>query len=312
MAPSLLLVGGTGFVGAHLSRALVGAFPDHRRLRLQRERDLAVPEGWEAARADLLDERAIDTVIADLKPAVVVHLAAQSHVMGAAEQTWRVNFGGTLSLAAAVARHVPEGLFFFTSSGEVYGRSFNDGPATEDTCPRPMNSYASSKLAAEAMLRDVLPRTSRLIVARAFNHTGPGQDERFVIPAFAAQIARIEAGLIPPVMKVGNLSAERDFLSIGDVIDAYVRLLTGATAETRTTVNVSSGTPRKIQDLLDLLLAMARTPVTVEVDPERLRPSDIPVAVGNSRKLRDLTGWDPQSKLEDTVRTLLDWWRLTL
>ena len=111
------------------------------------------------------------------------------------------------------------------SSSDVYGASFRQGPATEETPPAPLNPYAASKLAAELMLRDVLPSSSKLIIARAFNHTGPGQDERFVLPSFAAQIARIEAGLAEPRLRVGDLAAERDFMHVADVADAYVRLL---------------------------------------------------------------------------------------
>lgn len=268
--------------------------------------------GWTTLSFDITDEGVSDRLIADLKPAIVVHLAAQSSVTGQVENTWRVNFGGTFNLAAAVARHAPHCEFFFSSSGEVYGRSFNNGPAIEETCPQPLNAYAASKLAGEAMLRDVLPATSRLIVARSFNHTGPGQDERFVLPAFAAQVARIEAGLVEPVIKVGNLEAERDFLDVRDVVDAYVRLLLlpAAEAGSRLTVNVSSGHPRRISDLLRRLTDLSRTPFRVEIDPDRLRPSDIPRAIGRSDRLAGLTGWAPARDFNTTISDLLDWCRL--
>lgn len=268
--------------------------------------------GWTILSADITDEGAVDRLIADLKPAIVVHLAAQSSVTGQVESTWRVNFGGSFNLATAVARYAPHGLFFFSSSGEVYGRSFNGGPATEETCPQPLSAYAASKLAAEAMLRDVLPATSRLIVARSFNHTGPGQDERFVLPAFAAQVARIEAAQIQPVIKVGNLEAERDFLDVRDVVDAYVRLLRlpAAEAGSRLTVNISSGHPRSISDLLRRLMDLSRTPFRVEIDPDRLRPSDIPRAIGRSDRLAGLTGWTPARDFDTTISDLLNWWRL--
>lgn len=307
--PALLLVGGTGFVGGYFAPALEAAFPAHRRVLLSRESDEAIPRGWEVGKADLLDPQSVENLVAALRPQVVVHLAAQSHVVSDAEATWRVNFGGTFALASSVARHAPEGVFFFSSSGEVYGRSFKDGVATEETVPRPQNAYASSKLAAEGMLSDVLPATKRLIVTRSFNHTGPGQDERFVLPTFAAQIARIEAGQIPPVMRVGNLSAERDFLHVADVVDAYVRLLTHPEPESRVLVNVSSGHAYRIEALLELLRKASKRPFEVEIDPARLRPSDIPRAVGDSARLMQLTGWAPQRPIEEILEELLEWWR---
>lgn len=308
--PALLLVGGTGFVGGYLAPALEAAFPAHQRILLSREGDEVVPPGWDVRKADLLDPQSVETLVAALRPQVVVHLAAQAHVMSDAEATWRVNFGGTFALASAVARHAPEGVFFFSSSGEVYGTSFKDGVATEETAPRPQNAYAASKLAAEAMLRDVLPPTKRLIVTRSFNHTGPRQDERFVLPTFAAQIARIEAGQIPPVMHVGNMSAERDFLHVADVVDAYVRLLTHPGLESRVLANVASGHAYRIEALLDVLRKASNRPFQVETDPARLRPSDIPRAVGDSAHLMRLVGWAPTRSIEEILEELLVWWRV--
>lgn len=311
-APALLLVGGTGFVGGYLAPALAAAFPAHRRVLLSRGGGESVPLGWDVHIADLQDPGSVEDLVFAVRPQIVVHLAAQASVMSNAEATWRVNFGGTFALASAVARHAPEGVFFFSSSGEVYGGSFKDGVATEETVPRPQNAYAFSKLAAEAMLRDLLPATKRLIVTRSFNHTGPGQDERFVLPTFAAQIARMEAGLTPPVMRVGNLSAERDFLHVADVVDAYVRLLTHPGLESRVMVNVASGHAYRIEALLELLRGVSKCPFSVEIDPARLRPSDIPRAVGNPARLMGLTGWVPKRRIEATLEELLEWWRSRL
>lgn len=306
--PVLLLVGGTGFVGSYLAPELAMAFPGHRRVLMTRSAATIAPAGWDVVQADIRDEKAVGEVLKNLRPALIFHLAAQSAVTGDREETWRANFGGTFNLAVAAKRHAPEGTFFFASSGEVYGRSFNLGPATEDTCPQPLNAYAASKRAAEAMLQDILPASARLIIARAFNHTGPGQDERFVLPAFAAQIARIEAGHAPPVIKVGNLDAERDFLDVRDVVDAYVKLLQTSVGE-RHLVNVASGTARRIRDVLDALLSLSATSIRIEIDSERLRPSDIPRAVGDTAKLRALTGWSPQRDFATTIQDVLGWWR---
>lgn len=310
-APVLLLVGGTGFVGDHMAPALRRAFPGHRHVMMTREAE-TVAEGWSAEIANLLDSAGVEAAVARLKPDIVVHLAAQASIdaaVNAAETTWRVNFGGTFALASAMARHAPGGTFFFTSSAEVYGRSFIFGKATEDTPPQPGNAYAASKLAAEHALAQVLPPETRLIITRSFNHTGPGQDERFALPSFAAQIARIETGRVPPVVRVGDLSAERDFLHVSDVVDAYVRLLTADVPQRRTLVNVSSGQGHRIGDLLQALCDLARVPVHVEQDPARMRPSGIPSAVGDPARLKQLVGWHPSRTIDDTLAELMDWWR---
>jgi GDP-4-dehydro-6-deoxy-D-mannose reductase len=307
-APCLVLTGGTGFVGGFLAPRLREVFAGYRTVILGRGGE-KIPQGWELTEVDLADETAINAAIAQLKPDILVHLAAQSSVAQAAtaaEMTWRVNFCATFALALAVRKYAPDCLFFFTSTGEVYGSGFLAGLAREETPPSPTNAYAISKLAAERMLQDVLPAQTRLVITRALNHSGPGQDERFVLPSFAAQIARAEAGLAEPRIQVGNLSAERDFLHVEDVVEAYIGLLTlGRGLPPRTIVNVCSGRPTRLTDLLDMLLARATIPIEVTVDPARLRPSDIPVAAGDNARLKALTGWQPARPLDQLIDDLL-------
>ncbi len=310
-APVLLLVGGTGFVGRHLARALKRQFSDYDCVILDKKNGLFI-EGWRIVVGDLLDAVSIEHVIATLRPKVTIHLAAQASIdtaANAAEMTWRVNFGGTLELASAIARHAPDGIFFFTSSAEVYGLSFASGPANEDTALMPGNAYAASKMAAEYALMQVLPPQTRLIVARAFNHTGPGQDERFALPSFAAQIARIEQGLKKPVIDVGDLSFQRDFLHVSDVVDAYLRLLTNASLDHRVLVNVCSGQGHRIRDLLNQLCRMAKVPVEIVLDPSRVRSSGISATIGDPSRLKALTGWKPTQDMDELLSELLEWWR---
>ena len=174
-------------------------------------------------------------------------------------------------------------------------------PLDEDTRIAPTSPYARSKAAAEvACARDDLD----IVVVRPFPHTGPGQTEQFAIPSFAGQIARIEAGDAPPVLKVGNLTAQRDYTDVRCVVDAYARLL-----ETRggpRVLNVASGTARSLRSILYLLLALATRPIAVENDPSRMRPSDIPVLVGSTRRLADATGWRPTRSLDETLADVLD------
>lgn len=312
-ASCILLTGGAGFVGRHLAPVLGARFAGARRVVLVQGPEASVTPGWESVAADLTDEAAVEAVVARLRPTMVVHLAAQSSVgqaAGMAEQTWRVNFGGSFALARALARQDAEGAFLFASSSEVYGTSFRRGRVDEETAPQPANAYGASKLAAEHMLRDMLPASVRLIIARAFNHSGPGQDERFVLPAFAAQVARIEAGLSPPRMLVGNLEAERDFLHVADVVEAYVRLLAASPDfERRTLVNIASGQARKIADLAGILRARATVPFEIVQDPGRLRPSEIVRAAGDAARIRALVGWEPEHTPEMLLEDLLGWWR---
>jgi GDP-4-dehydro-6-deoxy-D-mannose reductase len=312
---TVLLTGGTGFVGSHLSAAFAARFPEAKLVLLCRP-------GEKPARADakfligeLTDQRSVEAALKEVHPDAVLHLAAQSSVgdaSGSAEQTWHVNFCGTMWLASAVARHCPQATFLFVSSAEVYGANFRGGPVAEDTPLMPLNPYARSKAAAEAMLADVLPQSARLIVTRSFNHTGAGQDERFALPAFAAQIARIERGEQPPHLSVGNLSAERDFLDVEDVIDAYLRLIQKDGLPQHATFNVASGEAYAISDMLERLRALARTSFEIKIDSRRVRSSEIPCALGDASKLRDMTGWAPRRSVDEMLARLLDYWRTRL
>jgi GDP-4-dehydro-6-deoxy-D-mannose reductase len=309
---TVLLTGGTGFVGSHLCAAFATHFPGARLVLLCRPGERPTRPDAKFLTTDLTDEASVDAVLEQVRPDLIAHLAAQSSVgdaVGGAEQTWRVNFCGTMWLASAVARHCPKATFLFISSAEVYGASFRNGPAREDTPLMPLNAYARSKAAAEAMLGDVLPESARLIVARSFNHTGAGQDERFVLPAFAAQIARIERGEQEPRLRVGNLAAQRDFMDVEDVIDAYVRLLETPGLPSRVIFNVASGRSHAISDLLNRLQALSRSQFEISVDPDRLRPSEIACAVGDAAKLRAATGWTARRSTDKMLARLLDHWR---
>jgi GDP-4-dehydro-6-deoxy-D-mannose reductase len=309
---TVLLTGGTGFVGRHLSSALATRFPDAKLVLLCRPGEKPQRHEMHYLTAELTDEAAVNVAINEVRPDVVLHLAAQASVgdaIGTAEETWRVNFCGTMWLAAAMARVCPRATFLFVSSAEVYGANLSNKPVREDTPLLPLNPYARAKAAAEAMLADVLPPSAQLIVARSFNHTGAGQDERFALPAFAAQIARIERGEKEPRLSVGNLSAERDFLDVEDVVDAYLRLIETAGLPQRATFNVASGQGHAMSALLRRLRGLAGADFEISIDPDRMRASDIPCSVGDASNLRKATGWAPRRSLDDTLSRLLDYWR---
>jgi GDP-4-dehydro-6-deoxy-D-mannose reductase len=310
----ILVTGAAGFVGRHASDALARAWPQARRVALLRPGETGTPPGFEGVVADLDDEGAIDALVARIKPDLVVHLAGQASI-GQAEKatdlTWRTNFHGSYGLGAAVARHAPDAVLFFSSSATVYGASFLEGAPAEDAPLRPLEAYGRSKVAAEYALSDLVRPTGRLIIVRPVNHSGPGQrSPNFVLASFAAQIAAIEAGRAEPRMHVGDLSKARDFLDVRDVVDAYVRLIACVRdlPDRVSIFNVASGEAYEIGAILDEFRRRARRPFEVIVDPGRLRPAavDIPRVVCDPSKLRALTGWRPRYSLGDLVGDLLD------
>jgi GDP-4-dehydro-6-deoxy-D-mannose reductase len=199
----------------------------------------------------------------------------------------------------------------FSGSSEVYGASFKAGvPLNESAELQPANPYASSKAAADLMLGQMALQGLKVARLRPFNHTGPGQTEHFAIPSFAAQIARIERGLQEPVMRVGSLDSMRDFLDVQDVVDAYVStVLLADELPAGCVMNLASGKPRRIGDMLDSLLAMSEVRIDVTPDPARFRPSDTPLVVGDSSRAYALLGWRPQRDIEYTLASVLGYWR---
>lgn len=253
-------------------------------------------------------------MVGALAPSTVIHLAAMSSVQQSTADpaaVWSTNMLSVVGLARAVQASRPDALFVQASSSEVYGRSFLGGaPLAEDAPLQPENPYARSKAACEMALRDVYRPDGRLVILRTFNHIGPGQDERFVAAAFAAQIARIESGTAEPVIRVGDLSAERDFGDIQDLVNAYDALLARADDLPSVSVfNVCSGVTRPVGDLLATLKGLARVPFDVQIDPERLRPQGIPRAAGSHEALSKATGWRPEVTFETSLERILDWWR---
>jgi GDP-4-dehydro-6-deoxy-D-mannose reductase len=263
---------------------------------------------------DIRDASALAQAVADAQPTHIIHLAAISHVPTSFKEpllTWQTNVIGSINLLEAIRQHAPDAFTLFPSSSEVYGAAFKSGIAVEeDTLPQPLNPYAASKVAAEYAFREYFRQGLDGVIARPFNHIGAQQSPDFVTASFARQIALIEAGQQASVLKVGNLEAIRDFLDVQDVCDAYIRLLDLAGKPAHPLcLNIASGQSRKIRDVLELMLKQSLTPITVEQDPERLRPSDIPIAAGNNTLLRQTTGWQPAIALETTLNQLLDYWR---
>ena len=298
----ILMTGSSGFVGGHLLPFLPTSFP-----------------GVEVFtdRIDVTDRDAVIEAVRNARPDACIHLAATTSVMGAKrDQTraWRVNLDGTLNLARAVVAHAPDCHLLFASSAEIYGRSFQSGrPLDETALLAPMNSYAATKAAADLALGAMANDGLRVVRLRLFNHTGPGQSEAFVVPAFARQIARIEAGHQSPSLHVGALDSRRDFLDVRDVGSAYVACLRVAPELLPgTIVNIASGVPRRIGDILDELMHIAGLHAEIVIDSARLRGSEIVTASGDAARARELLGWTPKTPWTQTLADVLaDWRKLT-
>ncbi|MDE0238366.1 MAG: GDP-mannose 4,6-dehydratase [bacterium] len=290
-----LVTGSRGFVGTHLVAHLNACADDV----IEVDRVIGSPP--------VEDAGAMSELIAETKPEVVYHLAGQSDVAASWNDpmgTFQVNADGTLHVVRACIDTGVERLLSVTSS-DIYGMVDPEHlPITEDAPLRPVNPYAASKAAAEMVcIQGFLGHGLGVIRARAFNHLGPGQSERFLAPALAARIARNEQSGNTAV-PVGNLTARRDFTDVRDVVQAY-RLLV-ADGEPGEAYNVCSGRDVAVSDIAETLLSLAKTPMDLKQDDRLFRPVDLPVQRGDNTKLQKATGWTPAIALADTLADTLE------
>ena len=312
----VLVTGADGFVGRWLLRRLL----DDGREVYAAVRPAAGPSGDDGLSAEeraavrwlpleLADAESVRQCV-DLPYDAVVHLAAVASGVDAARDpgyAWTVNAAGTARIAHVLAEARRGGradpLCLVVSTGEVYGRG--DPTPRKETDPlAPCSPYAASKVGAETAALEAWRRAGvRVVIARPFAHTGPGQDLRFVVPAFAQRL-KFAKQIGAPVVKVGNLEPVRDFLHVQDVVDAYARLLT--TGQPGEVYNVASGQGISLADLFHKMAGLLGTRPIAEADPELMRPADIPYLVGDAAKLRAVTGWAPRHSLDAIIQQVLD------
>ncbi|HVT76222.1 MAG TPA: GDP-mannose 4,6-dehydratase [Acidimicrobiales bacterium] len=290
----VFVTGGHGFVGTYLVEHL-RALGD----------DVTAPHQNDV---DLGDQPTLTAAVLAASPDAVIHLAALAHVGESWKdpaRTFDVNAVGTLHLLEAARRVEPAPRVLLIGSAEVYGPVRpEDLPLTEDHKLNPVTPYAVSKVAAEYLGMQYHAGFGVPVVrARSFNHIGPGQAGRFVVADIAGRIAEaIKSGDTSPI-KVGNLSARRDYTDVRDVVRAYRLLVTEGTAGEA--YNVCSGVDVSVETLAQKLLALADVDLRVEVDPALVRPVDVPVLVGSNARLRAATGWQPEISLDETLRDVL-------
>jgi len=313
----ILITGVTGFVGKYVAEALVDSpdvevhgtyFSEDGRTRLgDLERKLLLHK------VDLTQKKEVESLITDILPDQIYNLAAQtspSESMKDPEKTLSTNILSELYLFEALKEKKLENTRVLAiASAEVYGKvSSKDLPIDEMTQFRPISPYAVSKIGTDFLaLQYFLTHKLQIIRVRPFNHIGPGQQPKFVLPMFAKQIADIEKGLQEPVMKVGNLKARKDFSDVRDIVRAYTLLM--EKGEAGEVYNIGAGKSISIQEMLDILLSLSEKEIKVEVDQSLVRPVDVEDMYADISKIKTATGWTPSISIEETMKDTLDYFR---
>jgi len=313
----VLITGITGFAGSHLADYILENHPDVKvfgmvRWRSRMENILHIKDKVTLSEADLKDIVSLKKCLAEIKPDLIFHLAAQSFVPSSWKlpaETFAINALGEINLFEAVLSLDFSPKIQIAGSSEEYGLVNSDEVPMKETNPlRPLSPYAVSKVAQDLLGYQYFKSYGlRVVRTRGFNHTGPRRGEVFICSNFAKQIAEIEHGKRDPVLYVGNLEAKRDFTDVRDTVRAYwLSLEKGKEGDV---YNIGSGKTYTAKEILDILISLSTAKFKIEVDPERLRPSDVPILLSDSTKFRKITGWEPKIPLKQTLRDLLEYWR---
>jgi len=313
----VLITGITGFAGSHLADYILDNLPDAQvfgiiRWRSRMENILHIEDRIHLIEADLKDMSSLKKCLAEVQPDRIFHLAAQSFVPTSwicPAETFAINAIGQINLFEAILSLGISPKIQIAGSSEEYGLvNSNEVPMKETNPLRPLSPYAVSKVAQDLLGWQYFKSYGLKVVrTRGFNHTGPRRGEVFICSNFAKQIIEIEKKKREPIIYVGNLEAKRDFTDVRDMARAYwLSLEKGEEGEV---YNLGTGKTYSIQEILDMLLAISKVDVKIEIDPDRLRPSDVPILLSDSSKFRQLTGWEPQIPFSQSLQDLLDYWR---
>jgi GDP-4-dehydro-6-deoxy-D-mannose reductase len=315
MAKKALITGIAGFVGSHMAELLLEQGYEvwgMSRPRTKMDHIEGIKSKLHLEDADLLDSHSLYTTLNKIKPDYIFHLAAQSFVptsWGSPAVTLEVNIVGSANLFEAVRQVGIDPVIQIACSSEEYGMVYeNEVPIKETNPLRPLSPYAVSKLAMDYLGYQYFESYGmKIIRTRGFNHTGPRRGDTFAESTFAKQIAMIEKGKQEPVIYVGNLEAQRDYTDVRDMVRAY--LLAVQKCDPGDVYNIATGNAVKIEDVLKMMLAMSTVKVEIKQDPARMRPSDVPILIGDNTKFVEKTGWKAEIPFEKTAADLLNYWR---
>ena len=314
-----LIIGGAGFVGPYLARHLKKDLGQELVITKIPSEKISIDgldmSDIEIRDLNILNKEEILCVLEDIRPDYIFHLAAQSSV----SVSWKnpgltvdVNVKGAVNLYEALKELDYKPRVLVIGSGEEYGHiKSGETPIIEDNNTRPGNIYAATKVCQNLLGKIYADAYDlNIIMVRAFNHIGPNQTPLFVVADFCKQVAEIEAGKQEPIIRVGNLSAARDFTDVRDVVRAYALLVEkGVPGET---YNVGSGHAMKIEDILKIILSFSKKEIKVEIDESKLRPVDVPIIEADVKKIQKATGWNKEIDIEQTIEETLEYWRMTI
>jgi GDP-4-dehydro-6-deoxy-D-mannose reductase len=311
----ILITGITGFVGSHLVDYLLEnedvKIYGTAKIRSSLENLTHNLDKIKLIECNILDSHNVEETIKDLQPDKIFHLAAQSFVptsWRSPNDTLSTNILGQSNLFESVRKFSKHTKVLIAGSSEEYGLvAPHEVPITESQPLRPLSPYAVSKVAQDVMAYQYVKSYDlHIIRTRAFNHSGPRRPSFFVDSSFARQIVEIKLGLKEPVLKHGNLEAARDFTHVKDMTHAYALAINKCVPGE--VYNVCRGEETKIQDVLNKLISIANIDIKTVQDPERMRPSDVPILLGDSTKFRNLTGWQPKYGIEEILQDTYDYW----
>jgi len=314
----VLITGITGFVGSHLAEYILANHPDVelfgiRRWRSRIENVEHLLDQVRILECNLVDSSSVKAVIADIRPDKVFHLAAQSFVpssWNAPAESITTNIIGQLNIFEALREtKLLDTWVQIACSSEEYGMVYSDEVPIRETNPlRPLSPYAVSKVGQDVLAYQYyMSYGIKAVRTRGFNHTGPRRGEVFVCSNFSKQVVEVEKKKRPPEIFVGNLEAKRDFTDVRDMVRAY--WLATESCEPGDVYNICSGLSISIRELLDLVVSNSSVQIEIKPDPSRLRPSDVPLLLGDYSKFHKATGWKPTIPFRQTLSDIMDYWR---